>query len=126
MPYLLKRALARVGVAALALGYLSTVIVAVAALVLAVGYRDQFHNLKHVIYTRCQQRDAYDTAQHESTATDIRLYQDLLAQAAQTRQLTAPELRKYADAQTQILRDALTGKQHAYAAGVIGSCNAYR
>lgn len=38
---------------------------AVTVLILAAGYRNQFVHLKHVIYTRCQQRDTYDrAAQH--------------------------------------------------------------
>ena len=42
--------------------------IAVAALFLAVGYRSQFVNLKHVIYARCQARDAYDEASQKARA----------------------------------------------------------
>lgn len=66
MPDLAKKFLARIGVGSLILGFLSLLIVAVSALVLAIGYRNQLDGFRHTVYQRCLQRDAYDRASQDA------------------------------------------------------------
>jgi hypothetical protein len=54
----MRRVVARVGLPATVVGITAVLIIAASSLILAVGYRNQLGDLRHTIYTRCQQREA--------------------------------------------------------------------
>jgi len=101
-------------------------LMAVTMLILAAGYRNQFFNLKNVIYHRCSQRTGYDTANHESVGADVQLYRSLLDQAEKNAAAVPARYREAERMQQDAIRKALATKEHAYAVGVIGSCNVYK
>lgn len=106
-------------------------------LFMILAYRGQLVGLKHVIYSRCNQRTGYDTANHESIGADVRYYRSQLRQTLQNRPEAdalilafpkdqRPALRATEQRNISDLRDALTSKEHAYSAGVIGSCSKFK
>jgi hypothetical protein len=62
----MRRVVARVGLPATVVGITAVLIIAASSLILAVGYRNQLGDLRHTIYTRCQQREAYDRASQDT------------------------------------------------------------
>ena len=103
---------------------------------LTFAYRGQLIGLKHVIYGRCQQRLAYDQANHTSIGADVRLDKVTLRLNAkerpQVRELIhafprpeRPLLRQVQRDDLRALRAALAEKQRAFAQGVIGNCSKF-
>jgi hypothetical protein len=74
----MQRVLSRFGLPAVVTAIAAVVCIAAAALILAVGYRNQFTDLKHTLYVRCEQRQAYDARSDEFKQALIGYYTDLL------------------------------------------------
>lgn len=96
--------------------------VAVGGLILALGYRSQFIDLKHVIYSRCQAREAYDQASQEARVAQRQWF---------TEQITAEEGNRFIDANLRAQRiasaqRAIDGLDRALTVGAPRGCAAYK
>lgn len=100
----------------------AVVLVAAAALVLAVGYRNQLVNLRHVIYMRCQAREAYDAASQEARTAQRAWF---------VQQIEQEQRNPFIDAQLRAQRigaaqQAIAGLDRALTVGAPRGCAAYR
>lgn len=107
------------------------------SLFLTLAYRGQLVALKHVIYTRCNDRIGYDQANHASVGADVTYLRSQLAETLRQRPAAQVLIDAFPSAQRPALREAerhgiadlrtaLAAKERAYAAGVIGSCRKFR
>lgn len=70
----------RQGSLGVVLGLVAVICLAAYALAMALGWRSQFYELKHTIYQRCTQREAYDQASQQGRRSMVDLYRTLEAQ----------------------------------------------
>lgn len=98
-------------------------LMAVTMLLLAAGYRNQFFDLKHVIYQRCQQRATYDNASQAARAAQLDYYQRLIVNLHHN---PSPQNARFnADLEVSA-RQVIDKLQGALASGVPQGCNQYR
>jgi hypothetical protein len=107
-------------------GLAGVICLLIASVGLNVKHSSDLRDLKHVIYKRCQQRQAYDQANHASIEADAELYRQLLDIADRAPRQTDPRLEVLVAEQRRVIAQAADRKAAAVRAGVIGSCNAYR
>jgi hypothetical protein len=74
----LHRILQKTGMPAFLIAMGAMLALVVTALLLAVGYRDQVHELKAAVYHRCQQRATYDQTQQAVNRAVLAYYDDLI------------------------------------------------
>lgn len=62
----MQRVVRRLGLPAFLVLVVGMLALSTSSLLLAAGYHDQLTGLRHTIYQRCQQRDAYDRASQDT------------------------------------------------------------
>lgn len=113
----------RHGSALVVAGFIAVIGIAAYFFVQALSWRNQFFELKHTIYTRCQQRDAYDRASQAARAAQRDYYARLL-----------DNLQRHPDPQTARFNAELERSAHQVIARLDDTldnaaptgCNAYR
>lgn len=105
------------------LGFVAVVGVAAYFLVQATSWRNQFFDLKRTIYTRCQQRDAYDRASQQARAAQLDYYQRLLINLQHH---PSPQTARFNADLTRSARRVARQLQHALDTGAPRGCSAYR
>jgi multidrug resistance efflux pump len=113
------------------------VLLFIASITLNLQQRSDFLHLRRTIYGRCQHRNVYDTANHEAVGGQLAYMEALQRQAVASKRVTAafvrsfpkqyrPQIARLEAQQTATLQQAINTEMHAYQAGVIGNCNAYK
>lgn len=76
------RLIRHVGLPFMVIAALTLLTVSASSLILAVGYRNQLDDLRHVIYVRCQQQARFDEAQQETRSAQLGYYRHFLTNLA--------------------------------------------
>lgn len=105
-------------------GLFGVLMLLAASLALTFAYRGQINTLSERIYTRCLERQRYDTANSEAVKASNELYRRILAQVRSTP--VPPNMREQQRQYIDSLSDAVEQTDRAIAAGVIGQCEQYR
>lgn len=117
----MQRIIRRYSLTAVITAALGLLAVTASALILAVGYRNQLGELRHTIYLRCLQRDAYDRASQDARTAQATYYQRLIVNLHRN---------GTDDALTRDLidsaHDAIDGLHKAVTVGAPQGCTAYR
>jgi hypothetical protein len=105
------------------MGTLAVICLLIASIALRQSYMSQAKDFKQTLYERCQARQVYDRANHDSIGADVALYRSILKQNEQVPESAIPpEFRALARQQRATIQKALAEKEKAFKAGVPGNC----